>query len=103
MKNGFKAQFIVPLKQINDESAKGNDMRFIFVTRYNKTWQPYVIMTRKELQDKHLIEHIGSVTKKEEVKLTLYYIYNNSNNEKIEKIECGTQRGFSKKGFQNLT
>lgn len=96
MKNGFKAQFIVPLKQINDESTKGNDMRFIFVTRYNKTWQPYIIMTRKELQDKHLIEHIGSVTKKEEVKLTLYYIYKNK---KIEKIECGTQRGFSKRGF----
>lgn len=101
IKKGFKSQFIIPEKQINNTSKKGNDLRFIFVTRYNGIWQPFVIMTRKELQDKHLIEHIGTVTKTKEVKVkfTFYYIYDNDNSKRILKIECGTQRGFSERGF----
>ncbi len=98
-KKGFSAQFIIPLKQINDTSTKGNDMRFIFVSRYGKTWQPFVIMTRKELQDRQILEHIGSITKTDEVKLTLYHIYDKKNADKVEKIECGTQKGFSGKGI----
>ena len=96
-KGGFTAQFIIPIRQLNDESSKGNEMRFIFVTRYNKTWQPFLIMKRKELQDKHLLEHIGSITKTGEVKLTVYYTFEKKNLDKVVKIECGTQRGFSGK------
>ena len=41
-KSGFNAQFIIPLRQINDTTTKGSNMRFVFVTRYGKRWQPFV-------------------------------------------------------------
>lgn len=95
---GFSCQFNIPLRQLNDTSQKGNDLRFIFVTRYSKKWQPYIIMTRKELLDKHQLEHIGTLTSNGDVKLTLYFIYDVQKNE-ITNVECGTQRGFSGKGI----
>jgi len=96
---GFNAQFLVPIKQLNDTSAKGNELRYIFVARYSGVWQPFIIMTRKELEDKHNIEHMGTITKKGEVKLTMYYTYDSVNKDKIIKVECGSQRGFSGKGI----
>jgi hypothetical protein len=99
IKNGFKAQYLIPKKQIEDTSSKGNDLRFILVSRYNKSWQPSVILTRKELLDLYTIQHIGTTTKKNELKLTMYYYFEARNLTKIKRIECGTQKGFSKKGF----
>jgi hypothetical protein len=98
IKKGFAAQFLIPKKQIDDTSLKGNDLRFILVTRYNKIWQPSIIFTREELQEMRDIEHIGTITKKE-LKLTIYFLFNKNDLSKIEKIECGTQKGFSKRGY----
>ena len=98
IKKGFKAQFIIPKKQIDGISPKDSELRYVFVTRYKAVWQPFIIMTRKELEDKHNIEHLGTVTKnKKKVKLTFYFTYDNK--EKITKIECGSQRGYSGKGI----
>jgi hypothetical protein len=92
-KKGFTAQFIIPKKQIDDTSIKGNDLRFVFVSRFNKMWHPFIILTRKELQDLYIYEHIGSLTNKE-LKLTVYYSLDDA--QKIINVECGTQKGYSK-------
>lgn len=94
MNGGFKAQFIVPLKQVTDDSPKGGQLRFIFVTRYEGVWQHYLILTRSELEQQYLNHHMGTTTKKGDVKLTLYY---RVNPDKSVKIIGGTQKGFSPK------
>lgn len=94
MNGGFKAQFIIPLKQITDDTTKGGQLRFIFVTRYEKEWQHFLILTRSELELQHLNNHLGTATKNGDVKLTLYYKIENDNS---VKIIGGTQKGFSPK------
>ncbi len=96
--NGFQSQFVIPLKQINDTSAKGNDLRYVFVTRLDQQWKPFVVMTRKELQDKVIYENAGTKTKTDELKITLYFRCDKSDG-KVIKIECGTPRGVSKSDF----
>ncbi len=98
IKNGFKAQYKVPIKQLQDTSDKGTDLRYVFVVRFNGQWQQYLILMRDELEKKQRIEHIGSVNK-DDIKLTIYYKFKKDSTIEIEKIECGTQRGFSKPSF----
>jgi hypothetical protein len=96
--NGFKAQFIIPKKQLTGINPKDSELRYVFVTRYKANWQPFIIMTRKELEDKHSIEHIGTISKNEkDIILTIYYSYDENN--KVIKIECGSQKGYSGKGI----
>jgi hypothetical protein len=102
IKNGFCSQFIISLKQLSDTTEKGNDLRFIFVTRFNKKWQPFVVITRKELYDKHHYENVGSINKNEFVKITIYFLYEKNNLDQIGKVECGTKRGFSKSDFSKF-
>lgn len=96
-KKGFKAQFDVPLKQLKDTSEKGNDLRYIFIVRHKRVWQPFIILTRDDLLSKHQFEFAGSVTKKGNLIITLYYKI--SKQGQIEKVEAGAKRGFSKSDF----
>ncbi len=96
-KNGFKAQFELSLRQLEDTSEKGNDLRYIFTTRYRKKWQPFIILKREDLLNKHRLEYTGSLTKTGNLILNLYFKTNNEG--QIYEVLSGTKRGFSKSDF----
>lgn len=97
---GFSSQFELSLAQLENTTEKGNDLRYVFVVRYKRKWQPYVIIKREDLLNKHRIEQAGSFTAKtRKLTLTLYYRQDAKDNDKIVKIEAGTKRGFSMSDF----
>ena len=74
-KNGFSAQFQVPLIQLTN----ANDLYYVFMVRHNDRWTKPVIINQKFLLDYYQNSKIGTESNGN---LNLYFSYS------TDKVEC---------------
>ncbi|MEM7531514.1 MAG: hypothetical protein AAF639_05020 [Chloroflexota bacterium] len=81
LQQGYSLRYSVRFSQLSQFILP--EVTFVFASRLNKQWNPFIVIPRDILFDSHRLHGVGSLTQSGNV--TFYFRYDNS------EITCGGQ------------